>query len=224
MSWINKMKLPGVKTIYFDFDGTLHNSIKIYSPAFRKAYDFLVDNKKAEPREWKDEEISRWLGYTKIEMWDDFMNNLDEIIKDRAGAIIGREMQDLMLSGNGCLYENTTEVLQSLKKRGFKLVFLSNCSIRYMEAAIAAFNLDDYFDDMICAEMYDFIPKHEILKVIKDKYPANQVIVGDRFHDIEAGVENGIYSVYCEYGYGEEKEGHMASAKIKDIRELLSLI
>jgi phosphoglycolate phosphatase len=133
-------------------------------------------------------------------------------------------MQDLMLSGNGCLYENTIDVLKSLKRRGFKLVFLSNCSIRYMEAAIAAFNLDDYFDDMICAEMYNFIPKHEILKIIKDKYPANQVIVGDRFHDIEAGIENGIYSVYCEYGYGEKKQGNMASAKIKDIRELLSLI
>jgi phosphoglycolate phosphatase len=224
MSWINKMKLTGVKTIYFDFDGTLHNSVKIYSPAFRKAYDFLVDNKKAEPREWKDEEISRWLGYTRIEMWDDFMKDLDESFKDRAGAIIGREMQDQMLSGNGCLYENTIEVLKTLKKRGFKLVFLSNCSIRYMEAAIAAFNLDDYFDDMVCSEMYDFIPKHEVLKIIKDKYPVNQVIVGDRFHDIEAGIKNGICSVYCEYGYGEEKEGNMASAKIKDIRELLSLI
>jgi phosphoglycolate phosphatase len=224
MNWINKMKLTGVKTIYFDFDGTLHKSVKIYSPAFRKAYDFLVDNKKAEPREWKDEEISRWLGYTRIEMWDDFMKDLDESFKDRAGAIIGREMQDQMLSGKGCLYENTIEVLKTLKQRGFKLVFLSNCSIRYMEAAIDAFNLDDYFDDMVCSEMYDFIPKHEVLKLIKDKYPVNQVIVGDRFHDIEAGVENGIYTVYCEYGYGEEKEGNMASAKIKDIRELLSLI
>lgn len=218
------MKLPCVKTIYFDFDGTLHDSVKIYSPAFRKAYDFLVENNKAEPREWKDEEISRWLGYTRIEMWDDFMKDLDDNFKDSAGAIIGREMQNQMLSGNGRLYGNTKEVLQSLKKRGFKLVFLSNCSIRYMEAAITTFNLHGYFDDMICSEMYDFIPKHEVLKIIKDKYPMNQVIMGDRFHDIEAGVKNGIYSVYCEYGYGEEKEGDMASAKIKDIIEILALI
>lgn len=218
------MKLPGVKTIYFDFDGTLHNSIKIYSPAFRKAYDFLVENKKAEPREWKDEEISRWLGYNRIEMWNDFMKDLDETYKERAGAIIGSEMHNQILSGNGCLYDNSTEVLQSLKKMGFKLVFLSNCSVRYMKAAIATFNLDYYFDQMICSEMYDFIPKHEVLKIIKDNYLMNQVIVGDRFHDIEAGIENGIYSVYCDYGYGAEKEGDMASERIKDIREILTLL
>lgn len=224
MSLRSKMKFPGVKTIYFDFDGTLNNSIKIYSPAFRMAYDFLVENKKAEPREWKDDEISRWLGYTRIEMWDDFMKDLDESFKDRAGAIIGREMHNQLLSGNGCLYDNAAEVLQSLKKIGLKLVFLSNCSVRYMEAAVAAFNLDGYFDDFICSEMYDFIPKHEVLKIIKNNYPMNQVIVGDRFHDIEAGVKNEIYSVYCQYGYGEEKEGDMASAKIKDIREILTLV
>jgi len=38
----NKNQLEGIKTIYFDYDGTLHNSNKIYAPAFRKAYDFLV--------------------------------------------------------------------------------------------------------------------------------------------------------------------------------------
>ena len=28
--------------IIFDYDGTLHNSIKIYGPAFRKAYEYLI--------------------------------------------------------------------------------------------------------------------------------------------------------------------------------------
>jgi phosphoglycolate phosphatase len=93
-----------------------------------------------------------------------------------------------------------------------------------MEAASESFKLDDYFDEMICSEMYDFIPKYEILKIIKDDNMMNQVIVGDRFHDIEAGVKNGIYSVYCRYGYGEENEGSMASAKITDIREILALV
>lgn len=218
------MKLPGVKTIYFDFDGTLHNSIKIYAPAFRKAFDFLVENKKAEPREWKDEEISRWLGFNRIEMWDDFMKDLEESYKKTAGSIIGREMRSQMLSGKACLYDNAEEVLQELKNRGFKLVFLSNCSISYMEAASEAFKLGGYFDEMICSEMYDFIPKHEILKIIKNNNMMNQVIVGDRFHDIEAGVKNDIYSVYCQYGYGEEKEGSIASAKITDIREILALV
>ena len=33
-----------MKYIIFDYDGTLHNSIKIYKPAFLKAYDYLISN------------------------------------------------------------------------------------------------------------------------------------------------------------------------------------
>jgi len=217
------MKFQGVKTIYFDFDGTIHNSVKIYAAAFKKAYDFLVENKKAEPREWKNEEITKWLGYNRKEMWENFMNELDEPTKNNASSLIGKEMQELMSSGKARLYDNAQDVLNELKIRGYKLVFLSNCSIKYMNASKKAFNLDLYFDDMVCSEMYDFIPKHEILKIIKDNYDMNQAIVGDRFHDIDAGVKNSIESVYCDYGYGEDGEGDMATACIKDITEVLDI-
>lgn len=76
--------LKDIQTIYFDYDGTIHNSVKIYSPAFKKAYDFLVDNNKAEPRVLKEEEISKWLGYTSAEMWKSFMEDLEEPFKKPA--------------------------------------------------------------------------------------------------------------------------------------------
>lgn len=218
------MKFQGVKTIYFDFDGTIHNSVKIYAPAFKKAYDFLVENKKAEPRVWKDEEITKWLGYTSKDMWENFMKELDETSKNKASSLIGREMQEQMLSGNARLYDNALNVLKGLKDRGYKLIFLSNCSIKYMEVARKVFNLNMYFDHMICSEMYDYIPKHEILKIIKHSYEMNQVIVGDRFHDIDAAVKNEIESIYCEYGFGEDGEGDRATACIKDITEILELL
>jgi phosphoglycolate phosphatase len=77
---------------------------------------------------------------------------------------------------------------------------------------------------MICCEAYDFIPKHEILKQVKGNYKNNQVMVGDRFHDIDAAVKNGIQSVYCEYGYGKRKEGEGATVHIKDISEILEIL
>lgn len=215
------MIFQGVKTIYFDFDGTVHNSVKIYIPAFKKAYDFLVKNNKAIKREWKNEEITKWLGYTRHEMWENFMKELEEPYKNRAGVIVGKEMQKQVIDGNARLYDNAENVLMQLKNRGYKLIFLSNCSMKYMEASTKAFNLNLYFDDMFCSEMYDFIPKHEILKIIKNNYENNQVIIGDRFHDIDSAVENGIESIYCQYGYGEAGEGDRASAKINDITEIL---
>lgn len=219
----NNKRLEGIKTIYFDFDGTLHNSNKIYAPAFRKAYDFLVENHKAQHKIWEDEEIAKWLGYTSKEMWKNFMGDLEESFRNKASLIIGQEMREQMLAGNAELYDNSINVIKELKNRGYTLVFLSNCGIKYMETSRKLFNLDLYFDSMICSEMYDFIPKHEILNIIKQKYEMDQVIVGDRFHDIESGNINGIKSVFCEYGYGNTNEGETATIKIKEIKEILDI-
>ncbi len=216
------MKFENVKTIYFDYDGTIHESIKIYAPAFRKAYDFLVERNKAKPRLWSDDEIKKWLGFTSGEMWNNFMGDLAESIKNEASSIIGKEMENHILSGNASLYTGALEVLKQLKNRGYKLVFLSNCSLRYMEMSCRTFDLKMYFHEMICSEMYDFIPKHEILHKIKNNYEMDQIIVGDRFYDVESAVKNNIESVFCEYGYGEKSEGDKATVTIKDINEILS--
>lgn len=218
------MKLQGVKTVYFDYDGTLHNSIITYAPAFRKGYEFLVKNNKAPEKYFEDAEIQKWLGYTNFEMWEKFMGHLEEDYKRQASKIIGEEMERLMFSGQGQLYENAEHVLMELKKRGYTLVFLSNCSNRYMDTACKVYKLDQYFDDMICCQMHDYIPKHEILKKVKPNFPVEQVIVGDRFHDMESGIKNGIYSIFCEYGFGKPEEGKDASFRIKNISELLNIL
>lgn len=215
------MTFQNIKTIYFDYDGTIHNSIKIYAPAFKKAYDFLVENNKAEPKNWKDEEIKKWLGYSKKEMWETFMSDLEEPYKTEAGSIIGKEMINQILSGKAELYDNALDVLKELRRRGYDIVFLSNCSINYMKKSDKMFNLNYYFNDMICTEMFDYIPKYEVLNKIKYNYKMNQVIVGDRFHDIESAIKNNIYSIFCEYGYGDISEGNKANVNIKDIKEIL---
>ena len=128
------MKSSNIKTIYFDYDGTLHDSIKIYAPAFKKAYDFLVENNYAKKRLWRDEEIAKWLGYTSNEMWKNFME----------------EMENQILAGNAVLYDGALDVLKQLKNKGYNLIFLSNCSINYMELSNKVFNLNLFFNDMIC--------------------------------------------------------------------------
>ena len=40
-----------MKGVIFDYDGTLHESIRIYAPAFHKAYEYLVEKGHAPQRE-----------------------------------------------------------------------------------------------------------------------------------------------------------------------------
>ena len=39
------------KTIIFDYDGTIHNTLGIYEPAFRETYQWLTKQKAVEERE-----------------------------------------------------------------------------------------------------------------------------------------------------------------------------
>jgi haloacid dehalogenase superfamily, subfamily IA, variant 1 with third motif having Dx(3-4)D or Dx(3-4)E len=209
-----------IKTIFFDYDGTLHDSMKIYGPAFKKAYAYLVENKFAESKEWADEEISHWLGYNSQEMWKIFMPNLSQEIRDKGRQIVGDEMKSLIEAGRAVLYEGAIETLSYLKNKGYHLVFISNCRRYYRDSHGKLFGLHNYFDDMICSEEYDFIPKYEILARVKDRYPEEMVIIGDRKHDIEAGRKNDIYTIGCKYGFASEGELENVDIVINDITEL----
>lgn len=217
-------KLENIKTIFFDFDGTLHDSIKIYAPAFRKAYKYLVENKLAEPKSWSEDEVSYWLGYSSKEMWKSFMPELDEDNKKACSKIIGTEMLTAINEGKAKLYDGAVEVLTYLKNKNYKLIFISNCGKYYMDSVSEYFMLEEYFHQMVCSEGFNFIPKYEILNKIKNKYGSNMVIIGDRFQDLEAGIKNNIYTIGCEYGFGLTGELEKADLLINDIRELKNIL
>lgn len=209
-----------IKTIFFDYDGTLHNSMKIYGPAFRKAFDFLVKEGYAKERTWSDKDISYWLGFNPEEMWAKFMPELDTDIKDKSSSIIGNELKKYTEKGIPELYDGALETLEYLKKKEYNLIFLSNCKIQYKNAHKDLFHLDQYFDELVCSEEYSFIPKSEILNKIKLKYNKEMVIIGDRIHDMEAGRKNEIYTIGCSYGFHLEGELEKSDFIIDDIRDL----
>ncbi len=214
------MRFENVRTVFLDYDGCLHNSIKIYAPAFRKAYAYLVTNGLAEHREWKEEEISFWLGFNSRDMWKAFMPDLEESIRIKCAAITGGEMKRLIEEGKPELYDGALEVLSYLKGKGYHLVFLSNCRIYYKDSHSKLFHLDEYFEELVCSEEYNFIPKTEILRRIKERYPMDMVMVGDRKQDMDAGRENGIHTVGCTYGFSRQGELDEAEVRIDSIIDL----
>jgi len=209
-----------IKTIFFDYDGTLHNSIRIYAPAFRKSYAYLVEQGAAKKRDWTDQEISYWLGYNPPAMWEEFMPGLEEDIRKKCSAMIGEEMKSLTEKGYAELYEGSIETLKYLQNKGYKMVFISNCKVNYRDTHNEIFSLGDYFEELVCSEEYNFVPKFEVLKDIKSRYKEEMVIIGDRNQDIEAGNKNGIYTIGCSYGFSLEDELEDADLIIDDISEL----
>ena len=218
------MVLNETRTIIFDYDGTLHNSLHIYAPAFQKAYNYLVSREFGESKIWDKEELSHWLGFSAREMWNKFMPMLPQDEKDKCSRIIGNSMLSDIEQKKCRLHAGSTEMLNYLKGKDYHLVFLSNCKHDYMNAHRDLFNLEEYFDAFYCSEDFGFIPKYQIFDRIKTNFPGSYTVIGDRTQDFEIATKNGFPSIGCNYGYGSEEELSEATFRIDDISEIKLLL
>ena len=213
-----------VKTLFFDYDGTLHNTTEIYIPAFKTVYDYLVKHHGAEEKTWQDQDIARFLGQTPKEMWDQFGLNLTQKAKEKGLKMLSDKLEKAIQNKEAKLYDGALDVLDYLKKQGYKLVFISNCKNYYLEAHKALFNLDQYFDIMVCSETFKNVQaKHKVLAKVLSEVPKEAVIIGDRHHDMTAGKKNGIYTIGARYGFGDHEELKTADMQIDDIKTLKHL-
>jgi phosphoglycolate phosphatase len=210
-----------IKTLVFDYDGTIHNSSHVYIQAFREVQTYFVENELLEYRHYLDADIKKWLGVTPVEMWNDFAPHLSYEHKKIGSSMIGEYMKNSI--HQSVLYDDSLNVLQVLKDKGYKLIFLSNCKHDYMVSHMNKFNLYDYFEAFYCAEDYDYIPKHVIFNDIKKKFDGEYMIIGDRNKDIEIKNHHSVKTIGCTYGYGKD-ELDDADILIDSISELLNIL
>lgn len=207
-------------TLIFDWDGTLHNTKHLYGCAFRTAYRWLVSEGYAPQRNYTDEEVSVYLGMNSRDMWNTFMPCLPQHIKEKASDLVGKEMVAAVCAGKAELYPGAMEMLGTLKRQGFRMVFLSNCKHAYMEAHRRWFQLDRWFTGYYCCQDYDFIPKERIFPDIQKAFPGGFVVIGDRASDLKIAKVHGLASIGCAYGFGTAEELKTASLIVHDVSQI----
>ena len=209
--------------LLFDYDGTLHETMRIYGPAFRMACEDLAARGLFEPRHDSDAEIAAWLGFSTPEMWRRFLPELPQPEKERSSRMIGGEMLRLVRAGQAALYPQAEATLAALKARGHTLILLSNCRRAYLQAHVQTFGLDRFFTACYCCEEFGDIPKYDSFPKIRARWPGDYVVIGDRFFDLEVAVRHDLPSVGCLYGYGSAEELSAATYRITSLLELLTL-
>lgn len=210
--------------LIFDYDGTIHQSMKTYAPAFRNTCKWLSDNGYIAEKEYTDKEISYWLGFNSTDMWGTFQPDLQPEIREKARVMLGEDMARRVENGEGALFPNTEKVLTELKNQGHTLIFLSNCRVHYMERHSRVFGLDRFFDYFYCCEEYGFIPKYQIFRLFSLQHKGQYIVIGDRFHDIDTATQNGLKSIGCGYGYSTDGELDKADIVVNDITEIPSAV
>jgi phosphoglycolate phosphatase len=198
-------------TVFLDYDGTLHDTMNLYGPAFRTAYASLVEQGVVEPKEFSDAFIASWLGWTIEDMWHTFQPQLPDEVWRPASRLIGSEMSRLMGEGQAALFPGVPEMLSALKDASHTLVLLSNSRRSYCDAHRAQFGLDRWLDDYLISEEFGDIPKWQIYERAAARFPLPHVMVGDRFHDMEVAQHAGIPVIGCAYGFGKPEELDVAT-------------
>lgn len=204
----------------FDYDGTLHNTMIIYESAFRKCYQWLVEQQYVQQEYISAERISRWLGMNSKDMWDSFQPDLPDEIKSMASSKIGEEMLLEISEGKAKWYPGAEEMLNQLLTEGYNMVILSNCKTSYKKANWGVFQMDRWFKEFYDCESFCFAPKEEIIKEIHRKYPEEMIIIGDRESDLKATAPVHGKFIGCSYGYGEKEELEGADALVNSILEI----
>lgn len=212
------------KTIFFDYDGTIHDSFVIYAPALRKAVAWLVDGGHISPMEIDDDLIRSFLGKNPMAMWQEFLPDVEVDVRQKASAIVSLNMNQMIEDGLAIWYPNAKETLLYLRDKGYRLIFISNCKTYYKEAHDKVFNLSALFDQLLASEDFNYISKEAIIDEVMGSFELPAIVIGDRLADITAGRAHGFKTIGCLYGYGSKDELKDADVWIDDIAQLKDLM
>ncbi len=212
-----------IKTIIFDWDGTLHDTKHLYGCALRVVYQELVDKGYAPEHYYSDDDMAPFLGMPGPVMWKTFMPQLSEELRTQSSIRVGQEMSKA-IPVHGKLYPGVVETLNQLKEAGYHMVILSNCRHIYLETHRNHWNLDQWFEGFYCSEDYGFIPKENIFPTIQETFPGPYVVIGDRDSDLAVSRMHKFPSIGCSYGFGSEEELSVASYIAGSVTELPGII
>ena len=211
-------------TLVFDYDGTIHNTMRIYEPAFRETYAWLVENRYCEEQPISSEQIAGWLGLNSKEMWNSFLPQLPQEVKDEASHRVCSSMVEQIKTHKAVWYSGAKEVLNELYEAGYQMLILSNCKISYRKSHWKEFAMKKLFSAFYDCESYDFAPKTEIIHNVQNQFPGPYIVIGDRYSDLECARACDSLFVGCKYGFGKENELEEADYLIDAIKQLPEII
>ncbi len=203
------------KTVIFDLDGTLHCTEKALVPAIQMAMEDL-GYKPAAP-----EAINALYGEPLEVFCRELLKCNDEICLQFRNGI--RRYQKITLPRRGELYPGTCKMLSDLAEMGFSLAVCSNAGLSYIELVTGSLGIADMFS-LLEGRDGQSSKTSRVERIMSVTGSSFTVMVGDRYHDIEAAAANSIPSIGCLYGYGNPSEMQKADYTACNPAEIVDII
>ncbi len=198
-----------MKYVLFDLDGTLTDP----GLGITNCVKYALNHFGIMPSE--REELFPYIGPPLVDSFKMF-HGLNEEQAQKALCLY-RERFNAKGIFENALIPGITELLNDLKKRGFKLIIATSKPEEYTVRILEHFDIDQYFDFVGGNTLREERPrKSDVIRYIMDNYPdmsgENAVMVGDRKYDVQGAHEFGIPTIGVLFGYGSREELTLAGA------------
>jgi phosphoglycolate phosphatase len=203
--------------LIFDLDGTLYRTDSSFVPTMRDVY-----RESGLPYP-SDDVILGFVG----EPFPVFLDWLvDQGFPSDRNALARRisEIELASIRARGALFPGVRETLATLRETGYAVSLCTNGDLRYADAVLSACGILHLFDELQTNEVEGH-SKAELVRALLRRLPHRRAfMIGDRYHDVEAGRANGCTVIGATYGYGPSEELETADWRIDTFPDLLSCL
>lgn len=196
--------------ILFDLDGTLTDS----GPGITRCVQYALHHFGIDEPDLQ--KLECFVGPPLKEMFMEYAG-FDEKQAEEAVAKYRERYTEKGIFEN-TVYEGIPEILSRCREKGRVLAVASSKPQVYVEQILEHFNLRQYFEVVVGAELDGTRTKkaeviEEALRQLGcEKNRQKVLMVGDRFHDVEGAAACGLQCIGVAYGYGGKEELKKAGA------------
>lgn len=218
-------KLTTPEAIIFDMDGTLFKTETLIIPAYHRTFDQLRIEGLYQGPTPPEDRLLAGLGKLLVHIWQQVMPGATEQMIQRADELLLKYQLEGLQRGEGELYPNVRETLHELKNRGIRLFVASNGLEDYVKEVAHAKGIAPYFEGLYSAGEFRTESKVDLVRLLLSRYQVSSAwMVGDRSSDVEAGKENGLSVIGCDYaGFGNGDEIANSDVRISEFSQLLEI-
>lgn len=213
-------------TLFFDFDGTVVNSIEAIVLSVRDTFDHFNFPQPSE------EEIKKYIG---VPIQNYFPYLAQEYYAHHKSEDVINKYREIYKTGYGLThvtaYDGMKKLLQNAKSRGVKLGVVSSKITEPIYANLKALDMEGLFDAVVGSDQVtQFKPLPETVLLCAQKLgmedATKALVIGDAVHDIEMGRRAGMDTCAVAWGAGtiEGLSAENPTYFPKTVSELLHLL
>jgi len=188
----------------FDIDGTIYDAGNILEEAFGEGIESYIKEKPhLTLKKPSREEITVTLGLPLKEIFLLLFPDSDEFTRNELAAICTENLVRMIRDKKGTLIDDVFETIVDLSFGNYKMLVASNGVRAYVEAILETYDLKKYFSEPFIYPEGDILNKSGVIEhYISELDDLKQIImIGDRYTDLEAAVENNIPFIGCAFGH-----------------------